>query len=756
MAQKTTYLLLTGLLIALLAGAAEYGGLLHSGDRLFKDVQFRTQQVDPEPHGIVMIAIDEASLAHFSKQGTHWPWPREFYAQIINYLDAQGARVIALDLLLESPDFDRGHVDGEQSDEALAEAMRRAGNVVTGFNSGDYHPDMPSFGLPEEMPEALPVEGCRQGAPQIISSMPVPRFLESARAIGNTHIRTSPDGLIRELPMVSHVQDHGTMPSLALAAYLMVRQGELNGDASTIQCDGGLMDIAGTEVPLLQNDHYLINWYGRGGEREGTFPYYSFQQVMQDAIGPMVNQDYEPAIDPQVFDDAIVFIGANAAGLGDIKNTPVSALADFPGMEIHATVLQNLLEESFITRPPDWASLAGLLLLTLGTVLAAGLTSLRNGSITAGALLAAVLLGSTFAFNAYNLWLPVTGMAGVVALGYTGAVGVNYWTEGREKRLVHNAFAHYVQPEVVHQLMEEPEKLKLGGEKKNITLLFSDLANFTSLSETMDPEELISLMNVYLDNLSQAILRHRGTIDKYIGDAVMAFWGAPIATGNHAEQACRAALDMVQLTPKIRSELNRDPGVELYTRFGINTGDMVVGNIGSEERFSYTVIGDAVNLAARLEPANKQFGTEILISEYTRSQLGERFLCRKLDLIVVKGKTRPVQIHELMGDLSEHPAYGAHENYADLIDQAFSSGFGNQTDDKARQLNRKIMIAETFHQGLACYYEQQWDRAIRYFEQVLEIDPGDGPSKTYIERCRLFQEQPPEPGWTGIFEMQSK
>ncbi len=720
MSKKQVSIGIVGLISALIILWAELSGSLLPGDRLFADYMFKNHPAEIEHENVAMVAIDEASLAHFAQQNSYWPWPREFYAILVDYLAEQGADVIVLDILYDTPDFDRTAINGEVSDRRFMESMKQAGNTVLGFKSSILHPDMSALPVPDEIPEPLAVENCGEFAPHLATTLPISNFLNSTELIGNTHIETGSDGLIRNQNLLSNIKDYGFAPSLSLATYLMTMD-----DHPTIACGDKSLQIGDKEIPLQADNSYLINWYGQG-DTGGTFPYYSFQRVVRDAIGTQFRDNFEPEIDPSVFEDKVIFVGANAAGLADIKNTPVSALADFPGMEIHATVFQNLIDESFIERLS--AVLAGgiILLLTLTLAFVYGFITIRKSTfLTIGLIIFIPLIAGLF-FYQYQLWLPITSLFFTTGLTFSAITGLNYFTEGREKRQIRSAFNQYVQPEVVQELMDKPEMLKLGGDKKNLTVLFSDLAGFTSISESMHPEELISILNIYLDDMSEVILQNGGTIDKYIGDAIMAFWGAPLPMKQSADVACSSALKMSALTPHIKKKIGRDD-IELITRFGINTGDVVVGNIGSENRFSYTVLGDAVNLAARLEPANKVFGTDIMISEFTKEKLSDHFLCRQLDLMIVKGKSKPVKVYELMADLSDN-------------------------DDHTH----KQKAVEVYNEGLKYYFDRRWPDAITQFEMVEKWIENDGPAKEYIARCEKFIEQPPEDDWKGVFQMTTK
>ena len=300
-------------------------------------------------------------------------------------------------------------------------------------------------------------------------------------------------------------------------------------------------------------------------------------------------------------------------------------------------------------------------------------------------------------------------------------------TEQKEKRQVHGMFATFVSPDLVEELVKNPDMMKLGGEKRNLTVFFSDVAGFTSISEMLDAHDLVLLLNEYLTAMVDIILEHRGTVDKYEGDAIMAFWGAPVIFDEHAIETCHAALEMQEKMIELREKWKAEGKPHLAVRMGINTGEMVAGNMGSQERFDYTVMDDSVNLAARLEPANKVYGTYIMISEYTYDHVKDQFICRELDALQVKGKTEPVKVYELIATMEK----GVSEDMEKVL--------------------------EYYNQGLDLYKNRHWDDAITKFKSALSVNGGeDSPSEAYVERCEEYMESPPPDNWQGEYIMTSK
>lgn len=648
----------------------------------------------------------------------YWPWPREFYQITTDYLSQSGAELIIYDILFDTPDFDRRNISGTRSDKRFIQSLENAQNSILAFKSTAAQD---SIGAAVNQYAALKHYQINDKGPyqqpHLLTSRPIQKLAQSTKRMGNTVMSADEDGLIRTVHLFDSLAHKGYVPTLSMAAYLELLDGK-----PKLEWKKQGLQVGDKVVPLQENGDYLINWYSKGGVQEGTFPYYSFHAIVQSAIQKMRDSTATVPLPPSVFQDKIVIIGASAAGLGDIKSTPMSSLEAFPGMEIQATILNNLIGENFITQPPSWLNGVILLLLCVGIpILIAYSRPTKGASITIGILIL-ILLSGLALFSFSRIWIP-TGMFFVMGvITYSGSAAYKYFAEEKQKKKIRSAFGQYVQPEFVKQLIAQPKLLKLGGEKKHLTVMFSDLAGFTSISESKPPEELVSFLNEYLGAMTNIIFDHSGTVDKYIGDAVMAFWGAPISQENHAELACRSTIKMLekvnQMTPQ---------NTDTHARFGIATGDMIVGNIGSYNRFNYTVLGDTVNLAARLEAANKNYGSRAMISEKTYELVKKQFVCRPLDMLVVKGKTKPVRVYELMAD--------------------------KESPNNLERLNKATYL---YQNGLNHYYNRNWNEAITAFREVTELLPEDGPSLMYIERCQKFIKEPPPANWDGVFHLKTK
>ncbi|MDR9417065.1 MAG: adenylate/guanylate cyclase domain-containing protein, partial [Gracilimonas sp.] len=534
-------------------------------------------------------------------------------------------------------------------------------------------------------------------------------------------IPTQRESIIRSVPLFFHLSEDQALPSLGMAAYL----GYTNPNEITRQKNNRFINVDSLKIPLQNDGKYLINWYKKGGTLDGSFQNYSFYGLFQ--AGMEFRKTGNPKADSLIeLKDKIVFIGANAAGLSDIKSTPMSPIEPFPGVEIHATVTNNLLEADFISTVSATTKNIILLLITLillGVIFWA--PSKINLPASAAVLILIVATGLIL-FGEFRVWFPTAELflssLFIVIIGYA----TKYVTEDAQKRAIRNAFDLYLQKELVEQIIEEPDMLKLGGDKKELTVLFSDLAGFTTLSEQTPPEELVTFLNEYLSEMTDIVFKNKGTLDKYIGDAIMAFWGAPVPEDDHAYYACKCVLEMEEKLKKLQQKWESAGLPAPHVRYGLNSGDMVVGNMGSKDRFSYTVLGDHVNLGARLEPANKDFGTKILISEYTHNKVKDRFLSREVALMKAKGKTKPIRIFELIG---EH-------------------------DSKEAKAMKPFV--ELFHGGLNHYYEREWDLAASKFEQALQMKEEDMLCQIYIKNIEVFKTNPPGENWEGSYQQINK
>lgn len=667
----------------------------------------------PANRDIVIIYIDQKSIDFFQRaRGIGWPWPRDSYALVVEYLKTAGARAIVFDAIYSEPSVFGNDFD---DDTTFSRAMTESGRVIQTLilhkkikGGAPTDPDR----LNDLFKRRLNFDLRSGPRPPDYSdvTMPITELEKPAWGLGVINIRPEADGVVRRLQPVELLKD-APFPTLSLGVFL-----KINNIDHIIQTDQGL-EVADLTIPQDKDGKILIKYYGG----MGTYRDYTIAAVIQSAMNLKTGES--PLVSPDEFNNKIVFIGAKAASLYDLRSTPVAD--SLPGVEIHASLLSNLLGGDFLRESSLSISLVLAAALLLGTLSA----SVFTGSVFTGAGISVGLslmyVGLSIFSYQNNLWIKfIFPLAGQVLVFITATL-LNYYGEGREKRAVRNAFSRYLSPDVVASVLDNPELLTLGGDRRVMTCFFSDLAGFTSISEALSPEDLVHLLNRYLSLMTEAIMARGGTVDKFEGDAIMAFWGAPLIQEDHALRACLSAIDQQEIIARFREETQAEGLPELRVRMGLNTGPMIVGNMGSEERFDYTVMGDSVNLASRLEGANKEYCTYIMISESTYEMVKDDVEVRELDLLRVKGKNEPIKVFELLGRKNDLP--------------------------EKMQKTREI-----YNQGLSLYRAMDFTAAEERFKNVLDINPEDGPSLTYIDRCRAYSEDPPPDDWDRVFTMTSK
>ncbi|MFC1558055.1 CHASE2 domain-containing protein [candidate division KSB1 bacterium] len=425
-----------------------------------------------------------------------------------------------------------------------------------------------------------------------------------------------------------------------------------------------------------------------------------------------------------VFKDKVFFYGLTAAGTWDLN--PMPYLDRYPMLGLHANAFNTILTQNFLRQLPRWLVFTIILLSGLLMGLIVPKLGPIKGAIVILALLAGYLITAQYVFVSQGLIIDVLGTVGTLGIGYLSITVYNFFSEEKEKKMIRGIFSRYVTKSVVDELIKNPDMVKLGGERKTLTVFFSDVAGFTTVSETLSPEELVALLNEYLTAMSNIILKYDGMIDKYEGDAIMAVFGTPVPIPDHAVRACYVSLEMQDELVVLRKKWHEEGKPELKVRIGLNTGPMIAGNMGAMDRLDYTVMGDSVNLGSRLEGANKQYGTYIMISEFTYELVKNDMETRFLDSLRVKGKKLPVKVYEIL-----------------------------TSKNKGLSDIRKKVI-ESFDQGMECYLKQDWDKGISYFENALSLDNEDPPSQVYLERCQVYKENPPASDWDGVYTMTTK
>ena len=707
------------------------------------DLRFNTRgEIKPGPE-VAIVTIDEKSLDNLGR----WPWPRKKIADLIDALNEYGVNSIGFDVVFAEPDHNSGSIAineirnkleslkikderilsyldkkavEEDNDALLADAIKRSGNTILGYFFHTSDEDLEHLGeIKIEEDEYLKksayssVRYLSRDAANTDFTMPVfslesnlKQFSKESAGFGYFNVFPDFDGTIRWVPLLLKYNDN-YFPPLSLQ---LARKYLGDNQLTIVAAEYGVESVilGDLEIPTNEGGGLLINY--RGGSK--SFPHYSAYDVITKKTPK------------KALEDKIILIGATAIGIYDMRVTPFSSV--FPGVEIHANIIDNILHQDFLFRP-DWiGAIDILIIIAAGLIL--GLILPRLGPV-AGAFAALTVftsftVGNLFLFTDKGIWLNFVYPAMSILTIYTSITLLRYMTEEREKKKVRNAFQYYMTSSVVNEVLKDSDKLKLGGEKKILSVLFSDIRGFTSISEQMTPEKLVHFLNEYLTVMTDIVFKHDGVLDKYMGDAIMTMYGAPLEQKDHPSRACQTALDMMKALKQLHKLWDKQGLPKMDIGIGISTGPMVVGNMGSERRFDYTVMGDTVNLGSRLEAINKIYGTNIIISKETYSEVREHFICRELDAVRVKGKEQPVKIYELMAET------GSDERYLEL--------------------------ARRFETALGLYRAMKWQEALAAFQHVFKVRHNDPASEMYINRCQTLAKSSPASDWDGVFTMTTK
>jgi adenylate cyclase len=581
---------------------------------------------------VVIIAVDDQSFdsPEFLEKFGRFPARRFLYAGLVHYLHEWGAKAIAFDIFFQGKDPYPG------DDDKLAGALSERPDAVLGFTLNHANLD-PSAQKALQVRMDRFATSVDQRVPADLeqysgADLPEDSFMNAVSSLGCATVLSDSDGPVRRVTPLYRFGDR-LYPSLSLAVASLVSGSKIIGLGP-----GPSLTVAGHRVPLDDRGRMLIRWYGRAN----TFKYYSAWKVFN------ATQEYDPALPPETFKNKIVLIAVTAVGGGDVR--PSAFSENYPGVEIHATLVENLLHGNFLRAAKPAVTVAAVSLMALlmtglvysiDSAVIYSLVALVAGTIYFGA-------GCWF-FRAESLWLPLVAPLTGGGTAFLAATLTRYATEGREKRQYRKTLMKYISPSLVETIMVGTDWASLRAEKKNLTVLFSDIRGFTSFSEKYPPETVIATLNEHLNMMVSVIFKYHGTLDKFVGDCVMAFWGAPLAQPNHAELAARAGLEMIAGLEKLNDKWQSEGRPTLHIGVGINTGEMLFGNIGSEQRMDFTVIGDSVNLGSRLESATRELHASIVISEATYREIQPHAEVRPLGEIHVKGKEQGIVVYELLG-----------------------------------------------------------------------------------------------------------
>ena len=791
--KKQIAVIISGLVFVLISGL-HLLGVFHFLEYKSYDmrVRFWADSIYSRPADeIIVILLDQDSLNWAQKErGWGWPWPRQAYAEIVDYMNLSAANSIAFDVIFSEPSIYRNAKQDEMIDTAIKSleqaevenaanprvpgtprqpraegesgqrrtVFRNAIDAIRGLSSreddntfitasknyghvvqtvmfssqtgnADAWPDdlnTPLF-QPENFGSMLERFSVGENEKALF---PIPGLRNASGALGSVTGIPDSDGIIRRIRPFTLFEGKA-VPGLSAASLIVSGKGRqlfFNKKISAIEWEG-------ITIPVDKNGNALLRYHGL---IEKYIPYRAMDILMSAQAYTNSDEEYMGSNDflsPDKFKDAYVFFGFYTHGLFDIFSTPISSV--YPGMGCHITMLDNILQGDFIRESGEKLNLLILLVVIISLVCLTIYSNRISISVTGTVIVVfVIIIGSFAAYQFGGLWLPmVTYLAGTLAAFITVTL-YNYATEGSQKRFIKSAFSQYLSPKVIDQIIQDPSQLKLGGEKREMTAIFTDVRSFSTISEALgDPAKLVELLNFYLTRMSNIVLDNQGTIDKYEGDAIIAFFGAPVHMDNHAALACRAAVNMKKaeveinkealaqglVTPEVMKAMagkgiisSVDDPCPLFTRLGINTGDMVVGNMGTPNKMDYTIMGNAVNLAARLEGVNKQYDTGgILISEYTRAHLGDEFVLRPLSRVRVVGINTPLRLYELLEIASE-----------------------------ATPELRKMV--KNWEQAFSFYEKRDFQSAEKIFQTIYAENKSDLAAKKYLDRCVKFTESPPD------------
>jgi len=665
------------------------------------DIHYRENSTKAEADtSIVLVTIDDFALEFTRKNKISWPWPREYYAYMLDYFSE--ARAVLFDIQFYEPDLDRVEISAEDSDLLFAESIKNHGKVVLGtLLKNDSLPLSANF-LKKSKANLHAIDACFVSALQ-----PLDILLNDGAEVGVINIEPDQDGVIRSVPLIYSLKDQYFYPVIALAALAENNEIRRNRQGRLLVCD--------REVNTSKDDRFIVYWYGAGGSGN-TFRYYSAGAVLSSVRDIML--DRKVLLPPSLFKDKYVIIGATAGGLMDLKTTPVEKV--YPGMEIWATMLSNLKNGHFVTQTSP--TIVALLLIFVSVLM---FFSGSSGKYIQSLLflffiLILFLLTEVVCWKYWLIQFPGIILIVLATLSYTTLTTINYFTEGKAKRKIKSLFSRYLDPDVVNSLMSDTEDIQLGGKNIQATVFFTDIADFTTYSEGKKPDEIVALLNSYFNTFTEIILKNKGLLDKFTGDGIMALYGPPLGIKDHAVLACRTALQHRDFCKKLDLSVIENV-FHNNTRFGIHSGSIVVGNIGSYKRMDYTAIGDTVNTSARLEGVNKIYGTSVIISESTYSLIKGEFVCRKLDHLKLKGKHEAIYIYELISESN---------------------------------MQHDFSWVENFETALEYYFTGEWKKAIELFRKIYLLN-NDKPAKVMLDRCTLLLKNPPD-SWDGILKLEAK
>ncbi len=702
---------------------------LHELELKYLDIRFANKPVKEikDSADVIILGISQEDYDVIPEPYNSWPWPRSFFAKVVSNLTKAGVRAIGIDVLMANDDK-----FSPENDKLFEKTIKKTRNViVAGVLDIEAEKDL------------------EEGKYSIKNNKYNYRnkFFAVDSSVGIVQIGSDEDGIYRRYePLAISTVNEKVLPTFGFA--ILNKYFGLKAN-NIVSIHNSYFELAGIKIPRYDKSSMLINYYGPNG----TFKYYNFTDVLDDKEFKTKDELYYNTdinswddetvglLHSGVFKNKIVLIGStlpedrdfHPVSMGEGKRKGDNQMW---GVEIHANAIQNVIWQDFLVKESGTAEIISIFLLAFITFFMFSyfktvkkinliLAEIINLSLLALLLIFFYFLG-IYLFVHNNYVISFISPILTLVIGYFSTTAYQVIKVRKNNALIKGMFSRYVSKTLVTELLNHPDKLSLGGVKKNLTIMFSDIEGFTSISEKMEAEELVEFINNYLSIMTEIVLRHQGTLDKYLGDSLMAFWGAPLDVEDKEFLACKTAILMQKKMDELKGNFKSEAARKVKTRIGINSADVVVGNIGGRERFDYTVMGDGVNLASRLEGANKMYGTTLMISESTYSKVQDRIFARVIDKIVVKGKTEPIKVYELLGI---------------------------KEDDEAV---KKFEMYQNFIAGYQEYIKRQFNTAEKYFQKSVKENPDDKLSQIYLERCQSYVQNPPPEDWDGVFYLKSK
>lgn len=727
---------LIALTTAMIVNLGFHFGLFDGLELKTFDMRAKYNSKQPSPD-VAIILIDEASLRGMNPIVGRWPWPRSVHADVVDFLAMSGAKAVLFDILFTENERVFGTPKGAlaPSDKSLVQSTASAGNVyhaaqIVIDEEDEYNKGLLNRPMPKDFSRRFAVD--LKGAPASSHNnyyLPFKELYKASKGIGIVEFLSDSDGVYRRTRLFRHYQGNyfPVLPMAPLLDILKPKSIRQEGDKIVLTgVQAGLPLQPGTqnpelktlEIPIQEDGSYLINM-------NGDFKPYSMSGVLS-SIQKIKTGDLEGLpVNPDEFKDKVVFIGGSAVGIEDLK--PTSMGSNTPGVYLHASVYSNMIRGDFLRYTGSLITSLSILALAITvTIIILWSRNIIYYQLGAPFLLAFVYILTSFWAFRHNIVFDIVAPTISIIISWMGSFAFLSITEGKDKRKIKRMLSQYVSPSILTTLIDKSPQDVLKaevGSKENLTILFSDIRGFTSISERLAAEQVVELLNGYLSEMVDVIFKHEGTLDKFIGDAIMAFWGAPIKVDDHGMRAVLAALDMRRQLDIYNQGLVAKGAIPLEIGIGINTGAVILGNIGSEKKLDYTVIGDNVNLASRMEGLTKVYGSPILITESTYEEVHTSIPCRLIDMVRVVGKQKGIRIYQPL-DVS-----------------------------KGGEIDKMISLSE---EGFNHYLKRDWDAAIQSYSGILSIWPEDKVSQIFIGRCEGYKAAEPSADWDGVYTMRRK